>query len=87
MRSDVASVVASGQVIAAVLAGWFWVDSHFATTEDVRAIYLEIKVDQANTELLFIERDGILDDERRRYDLLKKMVEDMSSKLMELDIG
>ena len=43
-----------------------------------------LKIDQFNTELIFIEQAGISNEEVRRYDLLKFGVERMSQQLLEL---
>jgi division protein CdvB (Snf7/Vps24/ESCRT-III family) len=44
---------------------------------------LELKIDDANTMLAFIERGGVEPDEQRQYDLLQHTVKAMTTKLME----
>jgi hypothetical protein len=78
-----------------IIGGWLWVTSYFVTQADADAIhadakhdlretYLELKIDQANGTMAFIEQAGISDDERREYDLQKFSVERMTQQLMEL---
>ena len=50
-----------------------------------RTSYLELKIDQSNTEMAFIEQAGIADVELRQYELLKFSVERMTHALLELD--
>ena len=78
-----------------IIGGWMWVTSFFVTqdsadlahaafTQDIRTTYLELKIDNANGELAFIEQGGIRDEDKREYDLLKFSVERMTQSLMEL---
>jgi hypothetical protein len=78
-----------------IVGGWLWVTSYFVTQADADAVhattkhdlretYLELKSDQANTEMAFIEQNGVNDTEKRRYELLKFSVERMTQQLMEL---
>jgi len=50
-----------------------------------RTSYLELKIDQSNTEMAFIEQAGIADVELRQYELLKFSVERMTAALLKLD--
>jgi hypothetical protein len=56
--------------------------AEFAAT--VRKTYLELKIDQHNGTMAFIEDSGIDESERREYDLLKFGVERMTDQLLEL---
>ena len=79
-----------------VVGGWIWATSYFMVRADadgvhsdmvktIRTQYLELKIDQANTELVFIEQAGVAVTEERQYDLLKFSVERMTQQLLELD--
>ncbi len=79
-----------------VIGGWIFAGEFFMTRDDadiahsgfkhdIRETYLELKIDSANGELAFIEKDGVIPDEQRKYDLLKFSVERMTLTLMELD--
>ena len=94
--ADNALTVGTISLVATILGGWLWVDSYFITRAEadtahtgfkteIRETYLELKIDGANSEMAFIERDGVKDEERRRYDLLKFGVERMSQSLMDLE--
>ncbi len=79
-----------------VVSGFLWAQAYFMTRvdadnahadfkHDIRSTYLELKIDSANGELSFIEKDGILAEEQRKYDLLKFSVERMTQLLMGLE--
>jgi len=79
-----------------VIGGWLWATSYFMVRsdadafhvdirKDVRRAYLELKIDAANTELTFLEREGVAPEEQREYDLQKLLVERMAAQLMELE--
>jgi hypothetical protein len=79
-----------------VIGGWMWVTAYFVTQadadsahgmfkHDLRETYLELKIDQANTEMAFIEQAGIAVAEERAHSLLKFSVERMTQQLLELD--
>jgi len=93
---DKAITAGTISLIVTIIGFWAWVDSYFITRAEaevahhgfkteIRETYLELKIDGANSELAFIERDGVKDEERRRYDLLKFGVERMSQTLMDLE--
>ncbi len=79
-----------------VVSGFLWAQAYFMTRSDadvahasfkydMRSVYLELKIDGANGELSFIEKDGIIPEEQRKYDLLKFSVERMTQLLMGLE--
>jgi len=93
---DKALTAGTISLVATIIVGWLWVDSYFMSRAeantahagfkaDIRETYLELKIDGANSELAFIERGGVAEEERRRYDLLKFGVERMSQSLMDLE--
>ena len=50
----------------------------------ITQVYLELSIGTANTEMGYMEREGIITDQQRRhYDLLQFSVQDMTKKLME----
>ena len=51
-----------------------------------RIAYLELKIDQSNTEMAFIEQAGVDVEETRQYELLKFSVQRMTQQLMEIEI-
>jgi hypothetical protein len=96
--ADKSQVITVGAISTAItiVGGWMWVTTFFMTRTDADAIhgsfkhdlretYLELKIDQANTEMVFIEQAGIANEELRAYDLLKFSVTRMTQQLMELD--
>jgi hypothetical protein len=96
--ADKSQVITVGAISTAItiVGGWMWVTSFFMTQADADAVhgtfkhdlretYLELKIDQANTEMAFIERAGIANEELRAYELLKFSVTRMTDQLMELD--
>lgn len=79
-----------------VIGGWLWATSYFMVrsdadaqheqfSKDIKHTYLELKIDAANTELTFLERDGVKPEEQRQYDLQKMLVERMTAQMMELE--
>jgi len=79
-----------------VVSGFLWAQAYFMTRADadaahasfkydMRSVYLELKIDSANTEMSFIEQSGVGTDEKRKYDLLKFSVERMTQALMGLE--
>jgi hypothetical protein len=79
-----------------VVGGWIWATTYFMVrndadivhdglVRDIRAQYLELKIDSAQTELVFIEADGVQAGELRNYELLKFSVQRMTEQLMDLD--
>jgi len=79
-----------------VIGGWLWATSYFMTRADGDAVhdelvvdikrsYLELKIDQATTEIVFLERNENMDaGQERQYELLKFSIERMTEQLMEL---
>jgi hypothetical protein len=78
-----------------IVGGWMWVTTffmtrsdadivHAASKHDLRETYLELKIDQANTTMAFIEQDGVATEETREYELFKFSVQRMTQQLMEL---
>lgn len=79
-----------------VVGGWLWATSYFMVRADadkeharfsreIKLSYLELKIDQATSELVFLERNAELDTgQQRRHDLLKFSIERMTAQLMEL---
>ena len=78
-----------------IVGGWMWVTTffmtradadviHAASKHDLRETYLELKIDQANTEMAFIEQGGVETAETRGYELLKFSVQRMTQQLMDL---
>jgi hypothetical protein len=78
-----------------IIGGWMWVTTFFMTRadadsihaagrNDLRETYLELKIDQANTEMAFIEQGGVQTEETRGYELLKFSVQRMTQQLMDL---
>jgi hypothetical protein len=53
--------------------------------KSVRISYLELKIDQSNTEMAFIEQGGVDVAETRQYELLKFSVQRMTQQLMEIE--
>ncbi len=47
--------------------------------------YLELKIDQYNGNMAFIERGGVQSEEQRQYDLMKFSVERMTQTLMSME--
>jgi hypothetical protein len=95
MKPDVLTMSTVSLAVSVVL-GWLWIETHFVTqaaadathdgfTKDIRTQYLELKIDQFNTELAFIEQAGVANEETRRYELLKFGVQRMTQQLLELD--
>jgi hypothetical protein len=93
-----AQVITVGAISTAItiVGGWMWVTTFFMTRadgdfahnavkHDLRETYLELKIDQANTEMAFIEQAGIAVKEERAHSLLKFSVERMTQQLLELD--
>ena len=94
MKPSDAITPATITFVVTIIGSWIWAttyfmvradadETHAAFSTDIRTQYLELKIDQYNTELVFIEQDGISDVERRRFDLLKFGVERMSQQLYE----
>jgi hypothetical protein len=95
MEKPDAITVSTITLAISVVGGWIWAttffmvradadDMHEKFKKDIRKAYLELKIDQHTTEMVFIEQAGIANEELRDYDLLKFSVERMTGQLMEL---
>ena len=97
MPSIQATAITAGTVTAAVpiVGAWLWIEAHFipraeadklhaALGAQIQEIYIDSKIDAANTEMDFIEQGGVDLEERRKYDLLKFSVERLTGQLLEL---
>ena len=94
--ADKALTFGTISLAVSIIGGWIWATTFFMTRADadeahlsfarsIRIQYLELKIDQHNTELAFIEQAGIATVEQRQYDLLKFSVERMTQQLLEMD--
>ena len=86
---------ATVSLVITIVGGWLWATTYFMTRADadvahtaaedsIRTTYLELKIDQHNTELAFIEQGGVADTEKRQYDLLNFSVQRMTQQLMDI---
>jgi hypothetical protein len=86
-------------LVITIVGGWLWVstyfitrveanDAHEAAQHSISETLLEMRIDQANTEMLFMEQEGLEnlnDDDQRDYDLLKFKVQRMTQQQIDMD--
>ena len=83
------------QLVAVIIGGWLWVEAVFMTRVDaneahehigksVERVTIKWEIAEVNSDLDFIEKDGISDAERRDHERLRFKLEFLIKKSLEL---
>jgi len=86
---------APAQLIAVIIGGWLWATTYFYTRIDADFAHqsmanmiergqLNFEIGKVNTEMAFIESDGIEESEQRDYSLLMFQLEHHTKRLLVL---